>query len=538
MTVPDRDAWSLASRTKFRDLPVVLRSLSQKPNHFEVHAKGVLKWLQRRAQRSRLYCPPVAPRRDTVSSCSSSLTAGEPEVREGGATAQTHFLRGITCDAPMRSDEHLTREVPQSISSPAPLIAREKLFSPSSRCLSECSTVLELGFSAASSSSCGDSTAAANTTPGLQSSSSNSSGNSRLVRGHRQRSLGHLQDLCLNHSAVGFNGHKVDLPWPQDVLELLERRVPGKSCIPPRDPKASPTRLRFASGAFAMPHPEKASSTGADSHFLGDGFSLGVADGVGEWQWRFGIDARAFADELMTGCEAHLVGHLAENISARQPTQWAQEALAQGYRTTKSFGSSTAIVAALQRSGQLGVANVGDSALLLLRRKELDSTDSLRCVGRTREQQHTFNCPYQLSLLPTPNDFPNLIQQGKDKLVRAIQRRPLPKADCPEDADLYNFNVQEGDLVVLGTDGVFDNLYVHEICQLAGTALGPLETGDGHVTDAAQIAQAITKAAFHRSMDRSIRCPFGDHAKQAGLYHTGGKMDDITCVCAWVLNDE
>ena len=25
----------------------------------------------------------------------------------------------------------------------------------------------------------------------------------------------------------------------------------------------------------------------------------GVADGVGEWQWRFGLDPRAFADELM-----------------------------------------------------------------------------------------------------------------------------------------------------------------------------------------------------------------------------------------------
>ncbi len=29
--------------------------------------------------------------------------------------------------------------------------------------------------------------------------------------------------------------------------------------------------------------------------------SLGVADGVGEWQWRFGLDPRAFADELMLG---------------------------------------------------------------------------------------------------------------------------------------------------------------------------------------------------------------------------------------------
>ncbi|CAE8634217.1 unnamed protein product, partial [Polarella glacialis] len=101
------------------------------------------------------------------------------------------------------------------------------------------------------------------------------------------------------------------------------------------------------------------------------------------------------------------------------------------------------------------------------------------------------------------------------------------------DADLYTFTAQEGDLLVLGTDGLFDNLFIHEVCQLAGEAMGPLDSGSP--TDPATIAQALVKAAFHRSIDRAARSPFGEHAKQAGLYHTGGKMDDITCVCAWLV---
>jgi len=269
-----------------------------------------------------------------------------------------------------------------------------------------------------------------------------------------------------------------------------------------------------------------------------NGRCLGVADGVGEWEWRFGINARAFADELMSGSQDYLTALPVETDVEVGLSQHAVKALERGYQSTRSFGSSTALVAALDRCGRLGVANLGDSALLLLRRKEVDPTSGFRCLARTREQQHAFNCPYQLSLLPKPEDFDALMKQGKEKLVRAIERRPNSKVDGPGDADLFDLNVQEGDLLVMGTDGVFDNLYVEEVCELAGAAVGPLEADESHITEAAQIAQALAKAAFHRSLDRGARSPFGDHAKQAGLYHSGGKMDDITCVCAWVIPEK
>jgi serine/threonine protein phosphatase PrpC len=173
-------------------------------------------------------------------------------------------------------------------------------------------------------------------------------------------------------------------------------------------------------------------------------------------------------------------------------------------------------------------------------------------VGRTEEQQHSFNCPFQLCCMPTEVDFPRLISEGKQALVRAIQRSSN-KQDMPDDAEKYLLPVLEGDLIILGTDGIFDNLHDHELCQLASQAISPFEAqesldtesgclshsnGDSQQATATapeRLAMALVEAALHRSKDLTTKSPFSMHAQKAGLYHMGGKMDDITCVCAWVV---
>lgn len=51
-------------------------------------------------------------------------------------------------------------------------------------------------------------------------------------------------------------------------------------------------------------------------------------------------------------------------------------------------------------------------------------------------QQHSFNCPFQL----------------------AAQKR-WPEADPPEAADMYEVELLPGDILVLGSDGLFDNMW-------------------------------------------------------------------------------
>jgi len=341
--------------------------------------------------------------------------------------------------------------------------------------------------------------------------------------------------------------------WPADVRDAIDASdivEVAKRSLPPTQPADEYCRvLRMVGAGHSIPHPEKGGGNdGADSFYMDSpSNSLGVADGVGEWEWRFKCSARAFADELMEGCRQS-----AQNVDAsatRNLGAAALEMLKNGYNSTRSFGAATALVAKLgSETRNMGVACLGDACLLQLRMETVGREASLRCLSRTREQQHSFNCPFQLARLPIPSDYPKLLQEGKEALVRAVERSKSAKQDAPEDAECYVFNVQRGDLIVMGTDGLFDNLYDQEICQIADSAVTPLEVhglggeqppgGKQHRYEeelAARLASALAKAAYHRSTGRSGRTPFCDHARQVGRYHTGGKMDDITCVCAWIV---
>jgi len=281
-----------------------------------------------------------------------------------------------------------------------------------------------------------------------------------------------------------------------------------------------------------VPHPGKASQ-GADSYFVApSGTGVGVADGVGEWEWRFGCDPRAFADELMAGCLAAVELRPPEGEAGRDPGFSAYLAMRSGFGQARSFGSSTALVAALHSDvGVLGVASLGDSTLMQLRRGGDGLDTRFRVVARTLEQQHSFNCPFQLCRMPREEDIPRLLAEGKQKLARAVMRRPQVKEDLPEDARRYSLPVEEGDLLVVGTDGVFDNLHDHEICDL----LASLCPEAGRASPE-RLAEAIVSAACERSRRRDGSSPFSVHARNSGYAHAGGKMDDVTCVCAWLVH--
>uniref|UniRef100_A0A0G4I7L8 PPM-type phosphatase domain-containing protein n=1 Tax=Chromera velia CCMP2878 TaxID=1169474 RepID=A0A0G4I7L8_9ALVE len=132
--------------------------------------------------------------------------------------------------------------------------------------------------------------------------------------------------------------------------------------------------------------------------------------------------------------------------------QRALQILYSGYRSIRSAGingASTAAVAVLDSERNfLGVVNLGDSGLLLLRR---GPHGVFRVVVRTVDLQHRFNCPYQLS---------NILGQ---------------EGDSVESSDVLVCHVQEGDLVVVGTDGLFDNVADAEIAQVVSRAVSPIE---------------------------------------------------------------
>jgi serine/threonine protein phosphatase PrpC len=144
--------------------------------------------------------------------------------------------------------------------------------------------------------------------------------------------------------------------------------------------------------------------------------------------------------------------------------------------------------------------NVGDSGFRLLRPSQRGS--HLTVEKRSREQQHYFNCPYQLG---------------------------TRSRDTPADGDAYTASVRAGDLVVLMTDGVSDNLSDAKICEALRS---PLASGK----EAAALAQELASLAHTASQQTHGETPFAASARKQGLSFPGGKPDDVTVLCVRVLD--
>jgi len=263
--------------------------------------------------------------------------------------------------------------------------------------------------------------------------------------------------------------------------------------------------LRFCSGAHQV---EKAGGRCEDAHFQRER-TLGVADGVGSMiQFaKYGADSAAYARDLMQlAAECEHVATLDVSALGR-----AVAALSSAESSATTYGASTALVLALE-GNTVGVANLGDSGFLLLRRTPV----GMAITERTKGQQHSWNCPYQLLRMPPA-------------LAARVPTRFKP--DSALDCERLEVQVSAGDLLLLFTDGLSDNLHEHELLnivnRLAGTALEP---GCPQA-----LARELTLAAHQRSIDPQAVVPFTLASRNIGQEILGGKPDDITVVAAWIV---
>lgn len=227
---------------------------------------------------------------------------------------------------------------------------------------------------------------------------------------------------------------------------------------------------------------------------------LGVADGVGGWR-AYGIDPGEFSLHLMKTCE-RLV-----KLGRFTPTN-PSDLLAKSYyellhHKKAILGSSTACVILLNKENStLYTANIGDSGYMVVRRGKV--------IHRSEEQQHYFNTPFQLSLPPP-----------------GYQQDVL--SDRPDAAITDNFPVEDGDVILVATDGVFDNLphnlIVNELIKVQGErCAGRLQ----------MVANSLAWMARNLSFDETFISPFAESAFANGINTIGGKPDDITVILATV----
>lgn len=86
-----------------------------------------------------------------------------------------------------------------------------------------------------------------------------------------------------------------------------------------------------------------------------------------------------------------------------------------------------------------------------------------------------------------------------------------------------------GDVIVAGTDGLFDNLYSNEI---SAVVVNAVRSG----LEPEATAQNIAALARQRALDRNRQTPFSAAAQEAGYRYYGGKLDDITVVVSYITN--
>ncbi|EPS38872.1 hypothetical protein H072_7354 [Dactylellina haptotyla CBS 200.50] len=229
---------------------------------------------------------------------------------------------------------------------------------------------------------------------------------------------------------------------------------------------------------------------------------------------------------------------------------------------TQRYHGTTTFTGCVLHKDILHVVNVGDSHCLVLRPSTLPTPDTKNTdeehtdpgfLFRTKEGWHYFDCPRQLG-----TDSPDT---------------PL------ENATVSSVRVRNGDIVILATDGMLDNLWEEEVISIILKTLAVSAGGDDQAwemelgqmmrkkgkkrveegvnvafreilakTDNAdlgdgddggelmtKIAAELVKAAKVVATDPYAESPWMERALEEGIGAEGGKLDDISVVIGRVV---
>ncbi len=246
----------------------------------------------------------------------------------------------------------------------------------------------------------------------------------------------------------------------------------------------APLKVQIASKI--LPHPEKISWGGEDALYVGTR-SFGVFDGVSGAEKLKGVPlySNTLAQQLKTDIK--------KNESLSIDEMKAKLLSAAQFADVAATGASTALLASIGEDDILRSICLGDCQLLVIRNGSVFS--------RTRETTHYFECPYQLS-----EDSP----------------------DRPKDSTILSTKLMSGDVIISGSDGVFDNLDDASLLEIVSSSNKPNI-----------VAQKLASESRRVSLDPEAPTPFAKVAQKNRYANysngVGGKVDDISCVVVNVI---
>ncbi len=330
---------------------------------------------------------------------------------------------------------------------------------------------------------------------------------------------------------------------------------------------------------FALPHPYKSSDrVGAsrrdygpgelcldnalceDAHAcvnaLGDTKSLSeskhmfliLADGVGSWR-QYGIDPRKFAHKIVENAKRIIESDAVQRNVLQQngiengslfqsEPMHPLDVMVDAWSATRAeeiTGSCTLCVASIDNmTNQLLVSNIGDSGVLIVRNmniktigcmrerqapRQLHKSD-LKIAFISQQQLRSFNLPYQLGFSGIPEHQGNF--------------------EKPSDANTFSVPVLPGDVIVLASDGLFDNLELDDILQEVRKWeekwFGNSDLKEELVALEQKAMDALAHQLVHKAREFSLLkdkdSPFALLAKDNDIMWSGGMPDDTTVICA------
>jgi protein phosphatase PTC7 len=287
---------------------------------------------------------------------------------------------------------------------------------------------------------------------------------------------------------------------------------------------------------------------------------FGVADGVGSWR-EYNVDPRNFSHKLMEECENILAEASLKDVKVESGSKFRHvispaEMLAQAYERVKAenvIGSSTACVGLFDNvRHQLHFSNLGDSGIIVLRHIDSDVAGSLkrekvvprsdrksdlRVAFVSQQQLKSFNHPYQLGWT------------GEEIDESEANSFKSAKQSCSS-----SLHVRRGDIIIMATDGLFDNVDTDDIATMAlewEQKNGFIRGGDIAAREkrwemgnsltrisaerAPALAAALCSRARENSLNGSVDSPFAILAKENDIMWSGGMPDDCTVVVIHVV---
>merc|ERR1719517_79838 len=212
--------------------------------------------------------------------------------------------------------------------------------------------------------------------------------------------------------------------------------------------------------------------------------------------------------------------HYQDEHPYRGPIPLVREA----FESTESLGSTTLVLAVLDNSTKIhgklhpmiAVISIGDCELLILRRLQ----------GRASNLEPVFHTEMQRidGHVQTPLQLARVDERIDPEFYEGITIEVIEKGSAVHCVSAY-----EGDIVIMGSDGVFDNLFLDEIADLANAALQPSRPIPTHEALLGHLAKRIVEACHAKTNALP-----GGQLPEAPIGR-GGKMDDTSCVVAEVV---